>query len=196
MVQNAIRHKLAQKHLSREYKYRVEKEKLEKERKRIEAEGIALFQQGIPGGISEQYLRWKALDATLALARSPNSKVVVIGGGKEGMPIILGPLDWPEASKVQGAGTGAEAEITPPDYPQSEVITRDPNESGPASQETDYPDKGAGQSTVTPQDTSPPEGPMSKEPPRPSETAPTQSAGTPTAQTTGDEGAPPAGAKP
>jgi prohibitin 1 len=66
------------------------KEKQEAERKRIEAQGIADFQRIVSAGISEQLLQWKGIEATEKLAESPNSKVIVIGGGKTGLPLILG----------------------------------------------------------------------------------------------------------
>ncbi len=66
------------------------KEKQEAERKRIEAQGIADFQRIVAAGISEQLLRWKGIEATLKIAESSNSKVVIIGSGKDGLPIILG----------------------------------------------------------------------------------------------------------
>jgi regulator of protease activity HflC (stomatin/prohibitin superfamily) len=67
----------------------LEREKQEAERKRIEARGIADFQQIVAQGISEQLLRWKGIEATEKLAASPNAKVVVIGAGKDGLPLIL-----------------------------------------------------------------------------------------------------------
>jgi hypothetical protein len=62
--------------------------KKEAERKRIEAEGIRDFQEIVTPGISENFLRWKGIEATLDLARSDNSKVVVIGA-QNGLPLIL-----------------------------------------------------------------------------------------------------------
>src|SRR5262249_56587558 len=76
-----------------EYKFRVEREKRESERKKIEAEGIREFQQTVAQGISVSYLRWRGGEATLQLAQSNNSKVVIIGGNKDGLPLILGNLD-------------------------------------------------------------------------------------------------------
>ncbi len=70
--------------------FRLQKEKQEAERKRIEAAGIRDFQQIVAQGISPQLLEWKGIEATETLAKSPNSKVVVIGGGKNGLPLILG----------------------------------------------------------------------------------------------------------
>jgi len=66
------------------------REKQEAERRRIEAAGIADFQQIVAQGISQQLLTWKGIEATEKLAASQNSKVVVIGSGSSGLPIILG----------------------------------------------------------------------------------------------------------
>jgi prohibitin 1 len=70
--------------------FRLQKEKQEAERKRIEAAGIRDFQQIVAQGISSQLLEWKGIEATENLAKSPNSKIVVIGSGKNGLPLILG----------------------------------------------------------------------------------------------------------
>ncbi|PCI74350.1 membrane protease subunit, stomatin/prohibitin, partial [Candidatus Dependentiae bacterium] len=48
------------------------------------------FQRIITRSINNQLLRWKGIEATLELAQSPNAKVVVVGGGKDGLPLILG----------------------------------------------------------------------------------------------------------
>lgn len=65
------------------------KERQEADRKRIEAKGIADFQTIVAAGISEQLLRWKGVEATEKIAQSPNTKVVIIGAGRDGLPIIL-----------------------------------------------------------------------------------------------------------
>ncbi len=70
--------------------FRLQKEKQEAERKRIEAAGIRDFQQIVAQGISTQLLEWKGIEATENLAKSGNSKVVVIGNSKNGLPLILG----------------------------------------------------------------------------------------------------------
>jgi len=69
----------------------LQKEKQEAERKRIEAQGIADFQKIVAQGISPQLLEWKGIEATEKLATSPNSKVVVVGNSKNGLPLVLGP---------------------------------------------------------------------------------------------------------
>src|SRR5215471_8087315 len=85
----AINRKTEQYYIAEEYKFRVEREKRESERKKIEAEGIREFQQIVSQGISDSYLRWRGIEATLQLSQSTNSKVIVIGSGKDGLPIIL-----------------------------------------------------------------------------------------------------------
>jgi len=69
----------------------LQKEKQEAERKRIEAQGIADFQKIVAQGISPQLLEWKGIEATEKLATSSNSKVVVVGNSKNGLPLVLGP---------------------------------------------------------------------------------------------------------
>lgn len=92
-VAEAIENKVIQKHEAEAYEYRLARERQEAERKAIEADGIRRFQQTINATISEGYLKWKGIEATLELAKSPNAKVVVVGSGKDGLPIILGGLD-------------------------------------------------------------------------------------------------------
>jgi len=70
--------------------FRLQKETQEAQRKRIEAEGIRDFQKIVAEGISPQLLEWKGIEATENLAKSSNSKVVVIGNSKNGLPLILG----------------------------------------------------------------------------------------------------------
>jgi prohibitin 1 len=74
---------------SQRMEFILTKEKQEADRKRIEGKGIADFQTIVAAGISEQLLRWKGIEATLKIAESNNTKVVIIGSGKDGLPIIL-----------------------------------------------------------------------------------------------------------
>ncbi len=74
---------------SQRMEFILTKEKQEADRKRIEAKGIADFQRIVAQGISEQLLRWKGIEATEKLSTSQNAKVVIIGAGKSGLPIIL-----------------------------------------------------------------------------------------------------------
>jgi len=69
----------------------LQKEKQEAERKRIEAQGIADFQKIVAQGISSQLLEWKGIEATEKLAQSNNTKVIVVGNPKNGLPLVLEP---------------------------------------------------------------------------------------------------------
>ena len=108
-IVGAINRKTEQYYIAEEYKFRVEREKRESERKRIEAEGIRDFQQIVSQGISESYLRWRGIEATLQLSQSTNSKVVVIGSGKDGLPVILGNADVPAPPPAGSTPSGNDA---------------------------------------------------------------------------------------
>jgi regulator of protease activity HflC (stomatin/prohibitin superfamily) len=86
----SIEEKLQAEQESQRMAFILRKEEQEADRKRIEAKGIADFQEIVSKGISEQLLKWKGIEATEKLAGSENSKVVIIGSGKDGLPIILG----------------------------------------------------------------------------------------------------------
>lgn len=90
-IQNAIENKLQEEQEAQRYEFTLQKEKLEAERKRIEAEGEAEYQRIITESLSPSFLRFKGIEATRELAQSNNSKVVVVGGGESGgLPLILG----------------------------------------------------------------------------------------------------------
>jgi len=86
----SIEEKLQAEQESQRMEFILTREKQEADRKRIEAKGIADFQEIVSKGISEQLLKWKGIEATEKLANSQNTKVVIIGSGKDGLPIILG----------------------------------------------------------------------------------------------------------
>ena len=86
----AIQEKLKREQESEQMKFVLQKEQQEAERKRIEAKGISDFQEIVSKGISSQLLEWKGIEATEKLAASPNTKIVVIGNPKNGLPLILG----------------------------------------------------------------------------------------------------------
>jgi regulator of protease activity HflC (stomatin/prohibitin superfamily) len=89
IVANAIQEKLRREQEAEQMKFVLQKEQQEAERKRIEAQGIADFQRIVAAGISSQLLEWKGIEATEKLVNSPNSKIVVIGNPKNGLPLIL-----------------------------------------------------------------------------------------------------------
>jgi regulator of protease activity HflC (stomatin/prohibitin superfamily) len=89
----AINRKSEQYYVVLEYEFRVEREKRESERKKIEGQGIRDFQQIVTQGITDSYLRWRGIEATLQLSQSANTKIVIVGSGKDGLPILLGKTD-------------------------------------------------------------------------------------------------------
>lgn len=88
-VKDSIQDKIVEYHKFKEYEYKIERAKLEAERKKIEAEGISRYKDIISKNITQEYLNWAGIQATLKLAKSDNAKVVIIGSGKNGLPIIL-----------------------------------------------------------------------------------------------------------
>jgi len=90
VVAEAIEYEIQQKHLVEAHKFLVEKEIIEADRKRIEATGLRdnfnIIASALPKG---EVLRWKGIEATQNLALSNNTKIVLIGAGRDGLPLIL-----------------------------------------------------------------------------------------------------------
>lgn len=89
-LKNAIENKLKQEQESLEYEYRLIKERKEAERRIIEAEAKAKSNDILNKSLTDKILRDKGIEATIKLSESPNAKTVIIGSGKNGMPLILG----------------------------------------------------------------------------------------------------------
>ena len=89
-IKDAIERKLGQEQESQEYEFRLEKAKKEAEKQRIEAQGKADANSILSASLNDKILKDKGIEATIKLAQSSNTKVIVIGGGGEGLPIILG----------------------------------------------------------------------------------------------------------
>ena len=89
-IRQAIESKLKQEQESQEYDFRIAKEEKEAKRKRIEAEGIKEYQNIVSQSLSNSLLKWQGIEATKELANSQNTKVIVVGSGDGGLPLILG----------------------------------------------------------------------------------------------------------
>jgi regulator of protease activity HflC (stomatin/prohibitin superfamily) len=89
-IVTAIENKLKEEQQEQAYVYRLKREKQEAERKMTEATGIKNYQDTVSKSLTDKLLKWQGIQATLELAKSNNSKVVVIGAGNSGMPLILG----------------------------------------------------------------------------------------------------------
>lgn len=89
-IKDAIERKLKQEQESLEYEFRLESARKEAEKVIIEAEGKAESNRILSASLTDKILQDKGIEATVKLSESPNSKVIVIGSGDSGMPIILG----------------------------------------------------------------------------------------------------------
>jgi regulator of protease activity HflC (stomatin/prohibitin superfamily) len=137
-VAESVRKKIEQKHVAEAYEYRLQREEKEKERKRIEAEGLERFRHAL----SPEVLQYMGIQATLDLSKSENAKVVIVGGGKDGgLPIIgnmpLAPFteiisptvttEPPEASEAGAPAPQADNGTTAGSVPQAQTSE---NQSG------------------------------------------------------------------
>tara|TARA_B100000579_G_scaffold73258_1_gene56210 strand:- start:43604 stop:44416 length:813 start_codon:yes stop_codon:yes gene_type:complete len=89
-LQDAIENKLKQEQMSLEYEFKIEQAEKEAQRQIIEAEGKAKANRILSASLTDNVLKDKGIEATVQLAESPNSKVIVVGAGDHGMPLILG----------------------------------------------------------------------------------------------------------
>ena len=90
-IQTAIENKLKEEQEAQRYEFTLQKEQLEAQRKKIEAEGEAEYQRIITESLSPSFLRFKGIEATQNLAESNNTKIVVVGNSETGgLPLILG----------------------------------------------------------------------------------------------------------
>jgi regulator of protease activity HflC (stomatin/prohibitin superfamily) len=92
-VEKALEQKAIELSKAESYEYRIEAAKQEALRKKIEAKGISEFQDTVRAGLTDSYLKYIGIQATENLAKSENSKVVVFGGGPNGLPIIFNDAD-------------------------------------------------------------------------------------------------------
>jgi prohibitin 2 len=140
-VVTAINRKIEQYYISEEYKFRVAREIRESERKKIEAEGISEFQKIVSRGISDSYLRWRGIEATLQLAQSSNSKIVILGGGKDGLPVILGNVDQPSPSQdtAPKERTTAATPITPLEQLPADTLPKPAEKTPPVQPQVAQP---------------------------------------------------------
>jgi regulator of protease activity HflC (stomatin/prohibitin superfamily) len=99
-VVDAIENKLKQEQLAASYEFLLSRARSEAERKRIEALGLHNYYSIVSEALSKDILTWAGIQATVDLAKSDNSKVVIVGGGQNQMPIILG-------SDIAGAAAAA-----------------------------------------------------------------------------------------
>ncbi|MCI5212541.1 MAG: prohibitin family protein, partial [Candidatus Electrothrix sp. ATG2] len=130
-VKKAIEDKLVEEQRFLAYNFRLQAETQEAERKRIEAGGIRDYAENIAETMSEKVLRWHGVQATLKLASSPNAKVVVIGGGRDGLPLVLNAGEWPSATPADAAASpasnpAATVQANPSQVPETDKQSTQP----------------------------------------------------------------------
>lgn len=99
-VRDAIEDKLVEEQRFLAYAFKLKAEEQEAERKRIEAAGIQAYAEKIDTTMSDRVLRYHGIKATQELAASPNAKMVIVGGGKDGLPIMLNTGNWEQTSQA------------------------------------------------------------------------------------------------
>ena len=177
IVRRAINEKHQQEQMVLSYNFRIETEEKEAERKRVEASGIHDYNL-IAGTISPDLLRWRGIEATLALASSPNAKVVVIGN-KEGMPLILDTATVPPtpAAAAAPAAPAAPAPLANPPFAAALGLNR--VGAGSAAPARPIPsDQAGGLPAALPVDDDTAHPPAPSTPPPPVPTPPPSPAGT------------------
>jgi len=113
-VVEAIEQKLAQEQIAAAYGFRLEAEQAEAKRLEIKGSGLNRYYALVNGALSPSLLAWRGIEATVELSQSPNSKVIIIGSGKDQLPIILGG----ELGKLPEPRPGAAAPVPPPAVPR------------------------------------------------------------------------------
>lgn len=98
LVTSAIESKLTQEQMAEEYKFRQDRAEKEAIRMLTEAQGVAKSNDAISASLTPDMLRFKGIEATLELAKSTNAKVVVVGSGRDGLPLILNTADGAPAA--------------------------------------------------------------------------------------------------
>lgn len=136
-IQEAIEQKERVRHMSEAYVFRLEMERKERDRKKIEADGIRNFQEIVAPGITDSYLRWRGIEATLKLSESNNAKIVVIGGG-DGLPLILNTETGVGSQQIPPPGPASGDASNPSstfDNQGDDVNGRDSSATSAASEE-------------------------------------------------------------
>ncbi len=89
-VKESIERKITAVQESQRMKFVLEREEQEAERKRVEAKGIADAQRILNEGLSDRVLQYESINVQKELVNSPNSKIIILGSGKNSPPFIIG----------------------------------------------------------------------------------------------------------
>ena len=112
-ILEAIESKLTEEQHEQAYVYRLKREEKEAQRKRLEAEGIKDYQNTVSKTLSDKLLKWQGIQATVELAKSNNTKIVMIGSGNTGLPLILNSENNNKTSSPSPGKKPSSANINP-----------------------------------------------------------------------------------
>lgn len=154
-VQSAIVNKLVEAENADAYKFKIQAARSEAERKAIEAKGIKDFQDIVNQGMTENYLRYRGIQATEDLAKSGNAKTLIFGSGPSGLPLILGnavenTTPATPATTTSTATTKVDSSTSAPVSPDASTASSKSDASKPtaskdASKPESAPKPGAGE---------------------------------------------------
>uniref|UniRef100_A0A7S3JWE6 Prohibitin n=1 Tax=Aureoumbra lagunensis TaxID=44058 RepID=A0A7S3JWE6_9STRA len=108
LLVTAIESKAKAEQEAQQMEFVLAKERSEADRKRIEAQGIADFQNIVSHGISSQLLQWKGIEATEKFANSPNTKIVIVGNNGDSLPVILSATE--DNDRISSSVTSTSSE--------------------------------------------------------------------------------------
>ena len=128
-VIEAIQTKLRAEQEAAAYQFKLQAEKQEAERLSIQATGLRNFYTIVQDALTDKLLTWRGIDATVQIAKSPNTKIVIVGGGRNQLPLILGnDLTKADAAPAKDAAEAPdEAAPTPGSLPSPSP--KNPNEA-------------------------------------------------------------------
>jgi regulator of protease activity HflC (stomatin/prohibitin superfamily) len=86
-VKTSIVQKMTAEQDAQKMQYVLQKEQQEAQRKRVEAQGIADYQRIISESLTDRQLQYEYIKAQLEIAKSPNTKVILMGKGST--PMLL-----------------------------------------------------------------------------------------------------------
>jgi prohibitin 2 len=127
---SAIQFKLTEEQKAAAYEFRLATERMEAERQRIQAIGLRNFYSIVQSSLTDKLLTWRGIEATVQIAKSPNTKIVIVGGNKDQLPLILGSDIARAPSSTQETVTETTGDVMPlPDWDKEPSLFGSPLEA-------------------------------------------------------------------
>jgi prohibitin 2 len=130
----AIEEKLSEQQRAASYEFRLISQRQEAERLRIQAIGLRNFYSIVQGALTDKLLTWRGIEATVEVSKSPNTKIVIVGGNKDQMPLILGSEITRDAAKPEAPVPPVSGDSNPlPNWTQLPPIFELPQSARPSA---------------------------------------------------------------